>query len=196
MPANILGECSYVAISVGTFIEGEAVLLSAGALAHAGFLSLPLVVLAAALGSFAWGQTWFRFGSVSGRALVARRPAWQARIALVERWLARHERWVLLFGRFIFGMGTLLPAAVGASGYAWRRFIVIDSIGALIWATSFAGLGFVGAAGVHRLLGHSVPWPAFAVIAGALAALFWLLSEAVAARSARGTSPPGTRPKA
>lgn len=196
MPTNILSECGYAAVSIGTFVEGEAVLLSAGALAHAGFLSLPLVVLAAALGSFAWGQTWFRFGSVSGRALIARRPAWHARVALLERWLARHERWVLLFGRFIFGMGTLLPAMVGASGYAWRRFVLIDGIGALIWAASFGCAGFAGAAGVRHLLGHPIAWSSFVVTAAALAVVFWLLTEAFAARCVRGSAPPGNGPQA
>ncbi len=185
MPASILSQCGYVAVSVGTFIEGEAVLLSAGALAHAGFLSLPLVVLAATLGSFAWGQTWFRVGSASGRALIARRPSWHARVALMQPWLARHERWVLLFGRFIFGMGTLLPAMIGASGYAWRRFVVLDALGALIWATTFACSGFAGAAGLRRWLGHSCSWSSFVLMAGALAVLFWLITEAFSARWAR-----------
>jgi membrane protein DedA with SNARE-associated domain len=195
MPTNILRECGYAAISIGTFVEGEAVLLSAGALAHAGFLSLPLVVLAAALGSFACGQSWFRFGSVSGRALIARRPAWQARVAVVERWLARHERWLLLFGRFIFGMGTLLPAVVGASGYAWRRFVVLDSIGALIWATTFACAGFAGAVGVRHWLGHPVAWSSFGVAAGVLAVAFWLLAHAFTASCVRGSAPPDNTPQ-
>ena len=194
MPASILSQCGYLAISVGTFLEGEAVLLSAGALAHAGFLSLPLVVLAAAIGSFAWGQTWFRFGSVSGRALIARRPAWQVRAAVVERWLARHERWVLLFGRFIVGMGTLLPAMIGASGYTWRRFVVIDAVGALIWATTFACAGFAGAAGLRRLVGHSLAWSSFVIAAGLLAVLFWFLNEVFGARWLRRGAARGNHP--
>ncbi|MEO7032418.1 MAG: DedA family protein [Polyangiaceae bacterium] len=153
--ASTLGQCGYLAVGIGTYVEGEAVLVSAGAVAHAGLLSLPLVVLAAALGSFAWGQTWFRLGRVSGPRLIARRPAWQARAARAERWLSRSGVWFLLVGRFCLGLGTVLPALVGASGYAWRRFVVVDAIGALIWATVFAGVGFGGAAGLRHLLGNT-----------------------------------------
>jgi len=126
--------------------------------------------------------------SVSGRALIARRPAWQARVAVVERWLTDHDRWLLLFGRFILGMGTLLPAVVGASGYPWRRFVVLDSIGALIWATAFACAGFAGAAGVRHWLGHPIAWSSFGVAAGVLAVVFWFLTYAFTASRTRGSA--------
>jgi membrane protein DedA with SNARE-associated domain len=112
---------------------------------------------------------------------------------VVERWLAHHEGWLLLFGRFIFGMGTLLPAAVGASGYAWRRFVVIDSLGALIWATTFACAGFAGAAGVRHWLGHPLAWSSFAVV-GVLAVLCVFLTHSFMARHRRGNAPPNSSP--
>jgi membrane protein DedA with SNARE-associated domain len=96
---------------------------------------------------------------------------------------------VLLFGRFIFGMGTLLPAMIGASGYAWRRFVLLDAIGALIWATVFACGGFAGAAGLRRWLGHSFTWSSFVLAAGALALLFWFVTEVFNARWARSRAP-------
>jgi membrane protein DedA with SNARE-associated domain len=193
MPTSILSQCAYLAIGVGTYLEGEAVLLSAGALAHAGVLSLPLVVLVAALGSFAWGQTWFRLGRVSGQGLIARRPAWQAQAARVERWLSRSGLWVLLFGRFCVGMGTVLPVMIGVSGYAWRRFVLLDAIGALIWATIFACAGFGGAAALHGVFGRSLAWPSLAIAAASLALCSWLVIELFAAgarrRAARDTDP-------
>ncbi len=175
----------YVAITVGTYIEGEAVLLSAGALAHAGVLSLPLVVLSAMLGSLAWGQTWFQVGRVSGRALLERRPQWQARAVAVERWLSRSGLWVLIFGRFLVGMGTLLPAMIGASGYARARFCVFDTLGALVWAAVVACAGFGVGAGLQRIAGHPVSWIQLASAGVTVALVAWLGTQVYAWASAR-----------
>lgn len=155
---DLVNRWGYIAISLGTYVEGEAVLLSAGALAHARVFSLPLVVLAAMLGSAAWGQTWFQIGRMSGRSVIARRPQWHARAAALERWLSRFGLWVLLFGRFLAGMGTLLPAMIGASGFARWRFCILDSLGALVWATVVAGAGFGIGAGLRGLAGESPLW--------------------------------------
>lgn len=42
----------YAALAVGTFLEGETILVIAGFLAHRGYLSMDLVILSAFLGTF------------------------------------------------------------------------------------------------------------------------------------------------
>ncbi len=195
MLTDLVGQWGYLAVGVGAFVEGEAVLLTAGALARAGLLSLPTVVLVAAAGSIAWGQTWFHVGSASGKTLLRRRPAWRGRAASVERWLSRADLWILLCGRFVVGMGTVLPAMVGASGFSRRRFLVLDSIGALLWATVFSCTGFGVAAGVRRLAGQGVGWPLLAaagVATAVLVAIATRLWTAFAARRGGGDVAPAS----
>lgn len=175
----------YVAICAGTYVEGEGVLLSAGAAAHAGVLSLPLVVMSASVGSVAWGQTWFWLGRLSGEGLIARRPKWRPRVLVVERLLSRLGPWVLLLGRFVVGMGTVLPTMIGVSGFAWQRFIVLDSIGALVWASVVASVGFGVGAVLERLLGHYWTWTPLVVAGAFLALLCWLLVRAYTMLAAR-----------
>ena len=174
----------YLAIVVGTYLEGEGILLSAGALCLAGVLSAPWVVLSATLGSLAWGQTWFRVGALSGRALIGRHPVWQARAQVVERWLARSGPAVLLCGRFVAGMGTLLPTVIGASGYAWPRFTLLDGAGALIWALVVTGAGWALGAGA-LWVSPSLGWLgllAVAVVVSLLGALVYRHYARVVAR--------------
>ena len=182
--AQLVHRWGYLAIVVGTYLEGEGILLSAGALCLAGVLSPPWVVLCATLGSLAWGQTWFRVGALSGRALIARRPVWQARARVVESWLARSGPAVLLCGRFVVGMGMLLPTVIGASGYEWRRFTVIDGAGALIWAVVVTGAGWALGAGA-LWVSPSLGWlglVAVAVVASVLGALIYRHYARVVAR--------------
>lgn len=141
LPEEILPAWGYLVILVGAFVEGEAVLISAGALAQRGSLSLPWVVLAGCVGSLAWSQCWFRVGRQLGSSLIQRRPAWQARVDGLENWLGRNAPIMVLGFRFVAGMGTVAPAFFGAIRYPARRFIGFDIPGAALWSFAFAGAG-------------------------------------------------------
>jgi membrane protein DedA with SNARE-associated domain len=175
----LLDQWGYLAIALGTFIEGEAVLLCAGALAHGGRLSLPLVILAATAGSLGWGQTWFRVGRTFGHAFIVRRPSWRDRSANVERWLLRYGGWVVVGFRFIAGMAIVLPVLVGACGYRPRRFLLLDTIGALIWASVFASAGFGMGVSVEALLKRPIGWPELLGIGVGGVLLVWLATRLV-----------------
>src|SRR5262245_557136 len=107
MLESLIIRWGYLAVGVGTFFEGEAILVLAGGLAHRGLLSLPLVVLAAFVGSVAGDQLWFQLGRRYGRALVARRPTWQARADTVQRRIDRHGGWFVFGFRFLYGIRTV-----------------------------------------------------------------------------------------
>ena len=184
---ELVNRWGYVAIALATFIEGEVVLLWAGALVHSGLLSLPLVALAATAGSFAWGQTWFYVGKFLGRAFIDKRPNWRARTAKAEPWIARYGSVCVVTFRFVAGMAIALPLLVGASGYSARRFFVLDGIGAFIWASGFACAGYALGSGVGKILGRTVNWPELAGVALGGALTIWLLTQLVRALIARRT---------
>jgi membrane protein DedA with SNARE-associated domain len=146
-----LVEWGYLAIVVGAFVEGEATLIAAGALAQQRILILPLVVISGSLGSLAWSQLWFRTGRHAGRALLDRYPHWQAHAARVQRGLARYASVYLLLSRFIIGMGTASPALIGATGFPPRRFLAWDVIGALGWSAALCCSGWAFSTGVNAL---------------------------------------------
>jgi membrane protein DedA with SNARE-associated domain len=149
----------YSAIIIGAFVEGEAMLLWAGALTHSGRLALPLVILAATAGSLAWGQSWFYVGRTWGHTFLDRRASWRERSLRVERWLVRYGSWVIVGFRFIAGMAIVLPVLIGACGYRPRRFLVLDVIGAFSWASVFTFAGFGLGASLETFLKRALGWP-------------------------------------
>jgi membrane protein DedA with SNARE-associated domain len=181
MLERLVSHWAYLAIAVGSFVEGEAVLLLAGAVARGGQLYLPLVVLAATAGSLSWGQTWFYVGRRFGRPFIDRRPQWHDRSARVERWLSRYGGWVVVAFRFMAGMAIVLPVLIGACGFPPRRFLWLDGIGALIWATVFACAGFGMSAGLSAILERPIGWPEVLGICVAGVLLVWLVTRIVGA---------------
>ena len=71
---HFIEQFGYLAVLVGSFLEGETVVVVAGYAARRGYLSLSLVILAAFLGSVAGDQLWFYLGRRYGAAIFKRYP--------------------------------------------------------------------------------------------------------------------------
>ncbi|MHC3994880.1 DedA family protein [Thiomicrolovo sp. ZZH C-3] len=138
----------YAMIAAGTFFEGETVLVIGGYLAHAGYLELPWVIVSAFAGSFAGDQLYFFIGRKQGTALLEKRPRWQAKSERVRALLQRRQNSVIVGFRFLYGLRTVTPFLLGASGIAPGKFMILNAAGAALWAVVVAVAGY--------LLGHTV----------------------------------------
>ncbi|MGA8050565.1 MAG: DedA family protein [Burkholderiales bacterium] len=175
-PAHLLQAWGYPAVLVGTFLEGETVLLLAGFAAHAGYLELPWVIAAAFTGSTLGEQFYFLLGRRYGERLLARFPRLQRRAGRVRELLARHQTGAILSMRFLYGLRTVGPMAIGASGVPWLRFSAIDSVAALAWAGAIASAGYVFGRGVELWLGElrKIEGALAATLIAAGACMWWL----------------------
>jgi membrane protein DedA with SNARE-associated domain len=139
---ELIIQYGYLALFIGTFLEGETILLIAGYLAQDGFLDLPLVILFAFLGTFAGDQTFFFLGRFKGVDFLAKRPAWKRNTEKAFALLTRHQIAVILGFRFLYGIRNVTPFVIGASGLAPWRFFVLNFIGAATWAVAFGSIGY------------------------------------------------------
>ncbi|RMR14702.1 DedA protein, partial [Pseudomonas savastanoi pv. glycinea] len=113
MLQNFLNEFGYFALFLGTFFEGETILVLAGFLAFRGYMDLNIVILVAFCGSYAGDQLWYFMGRKHGRKLLARKPRWQLMGDKALRLVRKHpDIWVLSF-RFVYGLRTVMPVAIG-----------------------------------------------------------------------------------
>jgi membrane protein DedA with SNARE-associated domain len=139
---QIVATFGYPAVLLGTFLEGETILIIGGFLAQHGYLELPWVVVCAFTGTLAGDQLFVYLGRWKGMAAAAARPRWRARIDRLSRILRRHQNWVILGFRFLYGVRTVTPFVLGASGIAPLRFLVLNILGAAIWAVAFGAIGY------------------------------------------------------
>lgn len=151
---NIVESYGYLAVFIGTFIEGETILVVGGFLAHRGYMELPGVWLAAFLGTFCGDQLFFYLGRFRGAGFLERRPAWRAKSQRVFELLHRHQIWVILGFRFLYGFRTVTPLVIGASRIAPLRFFVLNGIGAAVWAVALGTLGYFVGHTLETLLGE------------------------------------------
>lgn len=150
---SLLVSYGYLAVLVGTFFEGETILVLGGVAAKLGYLELPWVVVCAFIGTFAGDQLFFFLGRYKGAALLARRPAWQGRVARVHMLLVRHQVPVILGFRFLYGLRTITPFVIGMSPIPALRFFIFNLLGAGAWAIVIGSLGYVFGHALEAVLG-------------------------------------------
>lgn len=140
--AGLIQSYGYLAVAVGTFLEGETVLIVAGAAASHGHLSMPAVIAVAAMAGFVGDQFYFHVGRRYGARLVERFPSLQWRTARVRELLERHHPLLILSIRFLYGLRIAGPIAFGMSSVPSLRFLVLNLAGAIGWASAVAGAGY------------------------------------------------------
>ena len=143
MLQSFIEQYGYLAIVVGTFFEGETILILAGLAVHLGYLELPWVVVSAFIGALSGDQLYFYLGHRHGQAWLKRRPRWERHSHKVLSLLQRHQTWLILGFRFIYGLRTVTPFVIGMSSVSPRRFLMLNVIGALIWVTIVTLSGYL-----------------------------------------------------
>ena len=139
---QLVTDYGYYALFIGTFLEGETILVIAGFLASAGHLELFWVVISAFLGTFAGDQTFFYLGRLKGIAFLEKRPLWHSKTDKVFELLNRHQMKVVLGFRFLYGVRNVTPFVIGASRMHPGKFFVLNFLGALVWAIVVGYLGY------------------------------------------------------
>jgi membrane protein DedA with SNARE-associated domain len=161
-------------------VPSETTVITAGVVAAAGDLSLPLIVVAAAVGAFLGDNSAYLLGRRFGREITARffsGAKARSRIEWAQRQLQERGGELIAIGRFIPGGRTAVTLSAGTLRYSWPRFALFDSIASLLWALYAALLGYIGG----RAFEHSA-WKglllalgiAFGVAGGVELTRWWL----------------------
>ena len=132
----------YPALAIGTILEGGAVGMIAGGLAHRGYLQLPWVIATVYCCAFSADQFFFQVGKRSGKELLAKRPKWEPRVNKVRRFLVAYQVIAVLGFRFIYGMRTITPIVLGMSGFDTRRFVLLNLCSTFVWASVVGITGY------------------------------------------------------
>ena len=142
------------AIFVGFVIPGETAAVLAGVGAGLGDVPLPLslvvVVGAAIIGDsvgYEIGRRYFG-PRVLNRGLFGRH---QHRIERAQAILRRRGGLAVFLGRFTAFFRAMMPALAGASHMRYRKFLLWNAVGGLVWGTLYVVLGYLAGASYHQV---------------------------------------------
>jgi len=132
---NLLKEYGYIILFVWSIFEGETGLVMAGVLSHTGDMNLWASIIVAALGGFVGDQIYFYLGKLNKRWVLAELKAHRRKFAKARLLLRKYGGWVIFIQRFIYGMRTIIPMAIGVSGYDPKKYAIINFVSAFVWAS-------------------------------------------------------------
>jgi len=133
--------------NAGVPVPGETILLLASFLAYSEHrLSLPWIIVTGTIAATLGDNLGFMLGHFGGRPLLER---YQHIFRISDRVIERGEHLLQHYGapiifvaRFIFGMRVVAGPLAGVLGMNWARFALFNFLGAALWVTVIASVGY------------------------------------------------------
>ncbi len=166
---------------LGLPIPAIPLLLAAGALAGSGRLSLALVLLVSVVASLLADTLWFEIGRRRGvRVLnflcrVSLEP--DSCVRRTEQTFGRYGVRSLVVSKFVPGLSTAAPPLAGIFGMRLPRFLCFAGLGALLYAGTFAGLGYLFSAELETMAEGALRLGEWLVLLLAMALAAYLLGK-------------------
>jgi membrane protein DedA with SNARE-associated domain len=152
---------AYMIVLFGAMIEGETIILTASALAAAGYLSITKVGCIAFFSTLFVDQLLFYVGHYMyrhpGRPISERFPTLYHKSKRAVLLLKKYDTWFILSFRFIYGIRSISPVVIGLCGSLPQKFVPLNFVSALIWMLISCGAGYcLGDFLVDSQTGHIV----------------------------------------
>ena len=134
-------------------------LVAVGALIRTGSLHAGAAMACCLAGALGADMVWFHFGRSRGRRVlrficrVSLEP--DSCVKQTENTFLKHGLNTLLIAKFVPGLNAVAAPLAGSSGVGVFRFLVIDSLGIVIWSGAYLGVGYVFSDQVERALGYA-----------------------------------------
>ncbi|RLV47499.1 DedA family protein [Nocardioides mangrovicus] len=141
------------AVFVGFVVPGESAAVLAGVATAIGDVSLPVAIAVIVLAAIAGDSVGYEVGRrYLTRLLRLRMMArHRERVERARGFLARRGGVAVFLGRFTAFFRAMMPALAGAAHMPYRRFLVWNAVGGLVWGTGFVLLGHLAGASYHAV---------------------------------------------
>lgn len=144
----------------GIPVPGETTLIAAALFAGLGQLNILLVIVVGLLGAIIGDNIGFAIGHFGGHPLIEKYGKYvfltPQRFAKAEAFFNRHGGKIVVVARFIDGLRQANGIIAGVSEMKWRRFLIFNVIGALLWVVTWALVGYYGGTHIQTFLHYQL----------------------------------------
>jgi len=155
---TLIAQYGYWALFIGCLAEGETFTLLGGVAAHQGLLHYGWVLLITACGGIAGDTALFFLGRHYGSEILKRFKKHEDKIDSAQKMIIKRPVLFVIGVRFMYGLRIIGPIIIGASRLRPAKFMLLNCVGAILWATIFVSLGYLGgqiiAPWLHELEHH------------------------------------------
>ena len=174
-----LEEWGSVILFVYSLGGGYVGLITAGVMSALGKMDLWLAVPIACVGNIVGSSLLAYLARYQKKDINTMLQKHRRKIALAQVWLKRYDAWLIVLSKYLYGVKTIVPLAIGFSRFNLSRFYFINALSCVLWAVIVGVVGYYASSGVIALLEkidtHSYVLPF--VLFGLMALLFLIISQ-------------------
>ena len=141
------------ALFIGFVLPGETAVLVAGVVASQGHVNVVVVAALVVVAAVAGDSVGYVVGHFYGESLM-KLPLLRSKRAALERaleGLRRRGPIYVFIGRFTAFLRAVMPGLAGMSRMNYRRFLIANALGGIIWGISFTLLGYFAGTALTRI---------------------------------------------
>lgn len=168
-----LSTWGYLILFLYTLGGGFVAIVAAGVLSYAGEMNLSVVIIVAAISNFLGDTLLFYLTRYSKKDIMPFLKKQNRSLALAQILFKKHGGKIIFIKKYIYGVKTLVPLAIGLTKYSFVKFSIINLISAIIWSISLGILSYYAGEPLIRLFGYikSNPWIMPIIMVGILGAI-------------------------
>ncbi|NOS76959.1 MAG: sulfurtransferase [Nitrospira sp.] len=144
---------------IGLPLPALPVLVAAGVLAGTGYVNLWVALGVTVSAALAADWIWFELGRHQGRRVldvlcrIALEP--DSCVRRTEDFFIKHGPHSLVAAKFIPGLSTIAPPLAGIVGLGAPLFLLYDGLGAVIWALTGLGIGYLFSGQIEQAVAYT-----------------------------------------
>jgi membrane protein DedA with SNARE-associated domain len=175
-----------LSVQLGVPLPTAPLLLAVGAVAHAGQLDLGVSVVLAVAASMAGHLAWYEAGRLKGAKVlrlvckISLEP--DSCVRNTENLFARWGAKTLVAAPFVPGLSAVAQPLAGMTHMPLGRFVLYDSLGSLLWAGGYMGLGYLFSAQLQMILQATTRVAGTGAVAAVLLVTVWVLVKLIGRR--------------
>jgi membrane protein DedA with SNARE-associated domain len=131
---------------IGFPVPDETLLVTVGLITSQGGMTLPLAILAAALGSACGMTVSYSIGRYVGLPVIHKYGKYfhvtEENLAKMHNWFERWGKWTVLVAYYVPGVRHGAAIFAGTAKLPYHEFAIFAYTGAAIWTTTFILLGY------------------------------------------------------
>lgn len=135
-----LATYGYIGLFLYSLGGGFVALIGAGVLSFMGKMDLTTSITIAFIANALGDVMLFYMARYQKKTMMEGIRKHRRKLALSHVMMKKYGSWIILIQKFVYGIKTLIPIAIGLTKYDFKKFAVLNVISAAIWALVF-GLG-------------------------------------------------------
>ena len=131
---DFIRDWGYIALFLYSFGGGFVGLAIASVLSYSGDLNIYVCIIIAAISNFIGGQFLFFLARKNKNYAKDMMKKYGRKIALAHLLMKKYGSFVIFVQKYIYGIKTLVPLAMGITKYSALKFTIFNAMAAILWA--------------------------------------------------------------